>query len=89
MFQLSSGHPPLSDQEVIKTQVLKFIKTWVGDIGAKIDIFVRRIGMGEVIPSRRELVSIVKRAPHDKRARRTDRAVGTSLSRHDSKRGCD
>ena len=31
-FQLSPGHPPLSDQEVVKTQVLKFIRTRIGHI---------------------------------------------------------
>ena len=32
VFQLLPGHPPLSDQEVIETQVLKFIRTWVRHI---------------------------------------------------------
>ena len=87
-FQLSPGHPPLSDQEVVKTQVLKFIRTRVGHIRTKIDIFVRRVGMREVIPSRGETIPIVKGCPHDERARRSDGLVGISLSRHDDDRGC-
>ena len=80
--------PPLSDQEVVETQVLKFIKTWVGSIRRKIDIFVRRVGMREVIPSRGEMIPVVKGCPHDKRARGSDRVVGVVLSRHDDDRGC-
>ena len=87
MFQLSPGHPPLSDQEVVKTQVLKFIRTWVGSIGTKIDIFVRRIRMRKVVPSRGESISVVKGCPHDKGARGSDRVVGVALSRHDDRRG--
>ena len=54
----------------------------------KIDIFVRRIGTGKVVLSRGELISVVKGSPHDERARGTNRAISTSLSRHDS-RSCD
>ena len=86
MFQLSPGHPPLSDQEVIKTKVLKFIGPWVRSIGAKIYIFVRRIGTREVIPDRGETIPVVKGCPHDERARGSDRVVGVALSRHDDVR---
>ena len=65
VFQLSPGHPPLSNQEVIKTQVLKFIRTRVGHIGTKIDIFVRRVRTREVVPSRGETIPVVKGCPHD------------------------
>ena len=64
-FQLSPGHPPLSDQEVVKTQVLKFIGTQVGHIRTKINIFVRGIRMREVVPSRGETIPVVKGRPHD------------------------
>ena len=89
MFQLSPGHPPLSNQKVVETQALKFIRTQVRHIGTKIDIFVRRIGIGEVILSRREMVPVVKRGPHDKSTRGTNGMDGTLLRRHDSSRGCD
>ena len=82
-FQLSPGHPPLSDQEVVKSEVLKFIRPRVGSIGTKIDTFIRRIGMREVIPSRGETIPVVKGCPHDKRARGSDGVVGVVLSRHD------
>ena len=65
-FQLLPGHPPLSDQEVVKTQVLKFIRTQVGCIRTKINIFVRRVRTREVIPSRGETIPVVKGCPHDK-----------------------
>ena len=77
------GHPPVSDQEVVETQVLKFIRTWVGSIGTKIDIFVRRIRTREVVPSRGEMIPVVKGCPHDEGARRSDSLVGVLLSRHD------
>ena len=64
-FQLLPGHPPLSDQEVIETQVLKFIKTWVGRIRMKIDIFIGRVRTRKVIPSRGETIPVVKGCPHD------------------------
>ena len=83
MFQLSPGHLPLSDQEVVETEVLKFIRPRVRSIRAKIYIFVRRIGMREVIPSRGETIPVVEGCPHDKRARGGDRMVGVVLSRHD------
>ena len=86
VFQLLPGHPPLSNQEVIKTQVLKFIRTQVGSIGTKIDIFVRRVRMREVILSRREMIPVVQGCPHDKGARGNDRLVSISLSRHDDER---
>ena len=65
VFQLSPGHPPLSDQEVVKTQVLKFIGTRVGHIRTKINIFIRGIRMREVVPSRGEIIPVVKGHPHD------------------------
>ena len=87
VFQLLPGHPPLSDQEVIETQVLKFIRTWVRSIRTKIDIFVRRVRTREVVPSRGETIPVVKGCPHDKRARGNNGLVGVSLSRYD-RRGC-
>ena len=86
VFQLLPGHPPLSDQEVVETQVLKFIGTQVGSIGMKINIFVGGIGTREVVLSRGETISVVKGCPHDKRARGSDSVVSVALSRHD--RGC-
>ena len=65
------------------------IRTRVENIGMKINIFVRRIGTGEVILSRRKLIPVVKRGPHDKRARGTNRADDISLRRHSSSRGSD
>ena len=64
-FQLLPGHLPLSNQEVVKTQVLKFIRTWVGHIRAKINIFVGGVRMREVVPSRRETIPVMKGCPHD------------------------
>ena len=84
VFQLSPGHPPLSDQEVIKTQVLKFIRTRVGRIRTKIDIFIRRIRTREVVPSRGETIPVVKGRSHNKGARRRDGLVSVALSRHNS-----
>ena len=83
-----TGHPPLSDQEVVKSEVLKFIRPRVGSVRTKIYIFVRRIGTREVIPSRGETIPVVKGCPHDKRARGSDRVVGVALSRHDDVRRC-
>ena len=80
------GHPPLSDQKVVKTQVLKFIKTRVGSIGTKINIFVGRIRTREVVPSRGETIPVMKGCPHDERARGSDRVVSVTLSRHDDVR---
>ena len=82
MFQLSPGHPPLSDQEVVKSKVLKFIRPRVGSVRTKIYIFVRRIGTRGVIPSRGETIPVVKGCPHDKRARGSDGVVNIALSRH-------
>ena len=82
VFQLLPGHPPLSNQEVVKTKVLKFIRTWVRSIGMKIDIFVRRIGTREVVPSRGETIPVVKGCPHDERARGSHGVVSVALSRH-------
>ena len=87
-FQLSPGHPPLSDQEVVKTQVVKFIRTWVGRIRLKIDIFVRGVRMREVVPSRGETIPVVKGCPHDEGARRSDGLESVLLSRHNDDRGC-
>ena len=52
----------------------------------KIDIFVRRIGTGEVVPSRGETIPVVKGCPHDKRARGSDGVISVALSRHDDVR---
>ena len=86
VFQLSPGHLPLSNQEVIKTQVLKFIRTWVGSIRTKTNIFVGRIGTRELVPSRGETIPVVKGCPHDKGARGSEGVVGVVLSRHDRRR---
>ena len=86
-FQLSPGHPPLSDQEVVETQVLKFIRTRVGSIRTKISIFVRRVRTREVVPSRGETIPVMKGCPHDEGARGNDGLVSVSLSRHDDRRG--
>ena len=86
-FQLSPGHPPLSDQEVVETQVLKFIKTWVGSIRTKIDIFVRGVRTREFIPSRGEMIPVVKGCSHNEEARGNNGLVGVLLSRHD-RRSC-
>ena len=64
-FQLSPGHPPLSDQEVVETQVLKFIRTRVESIRAKINIFVGGVRTREVVPSRGEMIPVMKGRPHD------------------------
>ena len=85
VFQLLPGHLPLSDQEVIETQVLKFIRTWVGSIRMKINIFIRRVRMRKVIPSRGETIPVVKECPHDKGARGNNGLVSVSLSRHDGR----
>ena len=82
-FQLSLGHPPLSDQEVVETQVLKFIGTQVGHIRMKIDIFVGGVRTREVVPSRGEMIPVVKGCSHNKRARRGNGLVSVALSRHD------
>ena len=65
VFQLSPGHPSLSDQEVVETQVLKFIGTWVIHIRMKINIFVGGVRTREVVPSRGETIPVVKGCPHD------------------------
>ena len=52
----------------------------------KINIFERRIGTREVIPSRGETIPVVKGYPHDKRARGSDGVVSVALSRHDDER---
>ena len=65
VFQLLPGHLPLSDQEVIKTQVLKSTRTWIGRIRMKINIFIRRVRTREVVPSRGETIPVVKGCPHD------------------------
>ena len=83
VFQLSPGNPPLSDQEVVETQVLKFIRTRVGRIGTKINIFVGRIRTRKVVPSRGETIPVVEGRPHDERARRGNGLVSIALSRHD------
>ena len=75
--------PPLSDQEVVETQVLKFIRTWVGRIRTKINIFVGRIRTREIVPSRGETIPVVEGRPHDERARRSNGLVSIVLSRHD------
>ena len=81
---LTFAWPPTSEhQEVIETQVLKFIRPWVGSIRTKINIFVRRIGTREVVLSRGETIPVVKGCSHDEGARRSDGLVSVSLSRHD------
>jgi hypothetical protein len=86
-FQLSPGHPPLSDQEVVETQVLKFIRTRVGHIRTKINIFVGRVRTREVVPSRGETIPVVKGRSHNKGARRGNGLVSIALSRHNDDRG--
>ena len=63
-FQLSPDHLPLSDQEVVKTQVLKFIRTRVGHIRTKINIFVRGVRTREIVSSRGEMIPVVKGCSH-------------------------
>ena len=42
--------------------------------------------MREVIPSRGEMIPVVKGCPHDERARGSDGMVGVALSRHNDVR---
>ena len=90
MFQLLPGHLPLSDQEVIETQILKFIKTRVRHIATKVDFFVGRVRTREIIPRSSEMIPVMKRSSHNEGTRRSESLVrSTTLSKHSKMGGVE